>query len=141
MLVLEKGDQCLAVVGVLQARERHLGAGDEFPGIGDVGVERRLVPGDAGILVGAGVAEPGNSSSLPSHDPIEARADLVLARFDRVADDAVFLNTASPASSARATGAPEIKPKAASETAAMMSRLIGNSLFVRPDGRTDRVIR
>jgi hypothetical protein len=46
------GDQVRDLLRVLDAGERHLGAGDLAPGVDDVFAERRLVPGDVRLLVG-----------------------------------------------------------------------------------------
>lgn len=54
-LVLEEGDEVVAVLGLLEATEGHLGAGDVLLGVLEVIEEGVLVPGDTLLLVGVGV--------------------------------------------------------------------------------------
>ena len=54
-LVLEEGDEVVAVLGLLEATEGHLGAGNELLGVLEVIEEGVLVPGDTLLLVGVGV--------------------------------------------------------------------------------------
>src|SRR3984957_19311229 len=63
---------------VLDAGEDHLGAGHLGPRVLDVVLEFRLVPDDAGILVGVGIGKIGDAAGMPAIDAVELGADLVL---------------------------------------------------------------
>src|SRR5271154_2951439 len=72
------GPQIGDLLLVLDAGEDHLGAGHLGPRILDVVLEFRLVPDDAGILVGVGIGEIGDAAGMPAVDAVELGADLVL---------------------------------------------------------------
>src|SRR5580704_8182421 len=72
------GPQVVDLLLVLDAGEDHLGAGHLGAGVLDVVLEFRLVPDDAGILVGVGIGEIGHAAGMPAVDAIELGADLVL---------------------------------------------------------------
>src|SRR3974390_724080 len=76
--LLDVGPQVVDFLLVLDASEDHFGAGDLGPWILDVFLEVRLVPNDAGILVGAGIVEARNGAGLAAVEAVELRADLVL---------------------------------------------------------------
>lgn len=83
---LQISDQILPVFGFLEAGEQHLGTGNELLWIGQIRVQRALVPHDALVLVGVGVAESGRQSALTSDQAVQVRSDFVLAALlDRVA--------------------------------------------------------
>ena len=63
---------------VLQSGIDHLGAGNFRARILDVFGEGRLVPGDAGILVGVGVVVALDGAGLASEQSVQQRADAVL---------------------------------------------------------------
>src|SRR5690348_10488472 len=72
------GPEVLDVLRVLDAGEDHLCARDHRPRIGDVFLEIRLVPDDAGVLVGVGIAEARRRAGMAAVDAVELGADLVL---------------------------------------------------------------
>ena len=76
-LGLEEGDEVVAVLGLLEATEGHLGAGDVLLGVLEVVEERVLVPGDALLLVGVGVRVTGDLAGLAAEETVELGADLV----------------------------------------------------------------
>jgi len=74
---------------VLDAGERHLGAGNLRLRVLDVFLELGLVPGDAGILVGIRIVVVRRGAGLAAVDAVELGTDLVLGAFaDRVAGQA-----------------------------------------------------
>ena len=60
---------------VLDARENHLGARDLAARILDVLLERRLVPSDAGILIGVGIVVIRRGSRPAAVKTVELRAN------------------------------------------------------------------
>src|ERR1700686_3581812 len=72
------GPQIADLLLVFDASEDHLGAGHLGPRVLDVVLEFRLVPDDAGILVGVGIGEIGDAAGMPAVDAVELGADLVL---------------------------------------------------------------
>ncbi len=62
--LLEERDQIIGLLLVLQPGVDHLGAGDFRLWILDVLSEGRLVPGDAGILVGGRICVAGYAARL-----------------------------------------------------------------------------
>src|ERR1700674_3326829 len=64
--LLEVGPQIGGLLLVLDAGEHHLGPRYLGPRILDVFLERRLVPGNAGVLVGLAVSEPFDGAGLAS---------------------------------------------------------------------------
>ena len=76
-LGLEEGDEVVAVLGLLEATEGHLGAGDVLLGVLEVVEERVLVPGDALLLVGVGVRVAGDLAGLAAEETVELGTDLV----------------------------------------------------------------
>ncbi len=64
---------------LLEAGEHHLRAGDVLLRVGEVLVERVVVPRDSLALVGIRVGEAGGLSGLPADHAVEVRAHLVLA--------------------------------------------------------------
>src|SRR5579862_2865870 len=72
------GPQVVDLLLVLDAGEDHLGAGHLGARVLDVVLELRLVPDDAGILVGVGIGEIGDAAGMPAVDAVELGADLVL---------------------------------------------------------------
>jgi hypothetical protein len=74
---------------VLDAGERHPGAGNLRLRILDVILELSLVPGDAGIPVGVRIGIIRRGTGLAAVQSVELRTDLVPGAFaDRVADQA-----------------------------------------------------
>src|SRR5262245_35693234 len=89
--LLEIGPQVVGLGLAPQPDEHHLGAGDLGLRVLDVVLEGRLVPGEAGALVGARIAVAVDGARLAPVERIERRADLVLGPFaDRVAGDALL---------------------------------------------------
>lgn len=76
-LVLEEGDEVVAVLGLLEATEGHLGAGDVLLGVLEVIEEGVLVPGDTLLLVGVGVRVAGDLAGLAAEETVELGTDLV----------------------------------------------------------------
>src|SRR6266850_39335 len=69
------------LLGILDAREGHAGAGYPLHRILDVLLERRLVPGDAGILVGVGIVEARIARRGTAIETVERRPELDLGAF------------------------------------------------------------
>src|SRR6266852_2100760 len=78
VVLREKRPEIVDFLLVLDAGERHLGAGNLRLRILDVFLELRLVPGDAGILVGIGIGIAVGGAGLAAVQSVEFRADLVL---------------------------------------------------------------
>jgi hypothetical protein len=76
-LLLKEGDEVVAVLGLLETTESHLGAGDVLLGVLEVLEEGVLVPGDALLLVGVGVGVALNLTGLAAEKAVEHGADLV----------------------------------------------------------------
>jgi hypothetical protein len=76
-LLLKEGDEIVAVLGLLETTESHLGAGDVLLGVLEVLEEGVLVPGDALLLVGVGVGVALNLTGLAAEKAVEHGADLV----------------------------------------------------------------
>src|SRR6476646_2067817 len=69
--LLEIGPQIVLFLLVFDAREHHLGFRDLGARILDVVLEGRLVPDDAGILVGVGIIEVRDAAGLAAVEAIE----------------------------------------------------------------------
>jgi hypothetical protein len=67
----------VAVLGLLEATEGHLGARNVLLGVLEVLEESVLVPVDTLLLVGVGVGEALDLTGLAAEDTVELRADLV----------------------------------------------------------------
>lgn len=67
----------VAVLGLLETTEGHLGARNVLLGVLEVLEESVLVPVDTLLLVGVGVGEALNLARLAAEDTVELRADLV----------------------------------------------------------------
>jgi len=76
-LVLEVGDEIVAVLGLLQATEGHLGAGNVLLGVLEVLEESVITPGDALALVGVGVSVSGDLAGLSAPKSVKVGSDLV----------------------------------------------------------------
>ena len=76
-LLLEEGDQVVAVLRLLETTEGHLGAGNVLLGVLEVLEEGVLVPGDALLLVGVGVGVALDLASLAAEKTVKHGADLV----------------------------------------------------------------
>nr|CAJ01647.1 hypothetical protein orf111 [Methylocapsa acidiphila] len=88
----EIGDEIVPIRFLRQAGEDHLGAGDHGLGIGEIFVQLRLVPGDAGILVGVGIAIALDRAGLAPDQAIQLRTDEILGAFaDLMADLALLV--------------------------------------------------
>ncbi len=88
--LLEIGEQVVDLVLVLDAGEDHLGAGDLRLRVLDVLLERRLVPGDARVLVRLGVVVALDRAGVPADQAVQNGADGVLGGFaDLVAGPAL----------------------------------------------------
>src|SRR5215813_1574110 len=77
-VLLEVSPKIADLLFVLDAGKHHLGARDFCARVADIFLERRLVPGEAGILVGLGIVVALGGARLAAIDPVELRADLVL---------------------------------------------------------------
>src|SRR5262245_23679779 len=75
--LFEISPQITRLLGVLDAREDHLGARNFLAWIGDVVLECRLAPGNAGVLVGLGVVVAIDRSALAAVETVQHGADLV----------------------------------------------------------------
>lgn len=79
-------DEITTLIGLLEASEDHLGAGDVLLWIFQILEEGVLAPGNSLSLVGIGVRESSGLTSFTAEDSVQIRADLVLAAsFDSVA--------------------------------------------------------
>src|SRR3569832_2133268 len=78
----EIGPEALGFLLVLDAGEDHLGARDLDARVLDVFEELRLVPGDARLLVGLGIAVSRRGAGMASVYAVELGAALVLGAFD-----------------------------------------------------------
>lgn len=76
-LLVEEGDEVVAVLGLLETTEGHLGAGDVLLGVLKVLEEGVLLPGDALLLVGVGVGVALDLAGLAAEEAVEHGADLV----------------------------------------------------------------
>src|SRR5258708_14624355 len=76
--LFEIGDDIVNLLGVFQAWKSHFGTG--YPGLRilDVFAESCFIPCDPGILVGGGIAESLDRSSLSPEQRVEHRANCVL---------------------------------------------------------------
>ena len=84
--VLEVGDEGVSLLILLDAREDHLGAGDELLGVLKVGEESLLTPRDTLVHVGSGVGIAGGLASLAAEETAQVGALLVRSTgFDSVA--------------------------------------------------------
>lgn len=70
-------NEVVALLLLLETTESHLGTGNVLLGVLEVGKERRLVPGDALLLVGVGVRVALDGTSLAAKEAVQGRADLV----------------------------------------------------------------
>jgi hypothetical protein len=77
--VLEVGNKVVAVLGLLQATEGHLGTGNVLLGVLEVLEESVVVPLNALLLVGIGVGVAVDGTSLAAPETVQGRADLVAA--------------------------------------------------------------
>ncbi len=93
LLLGHVGDEVGAVLGLLDAGEDHLGAGDELLGVLEVLEEVLLVPGDTRVLVGSGVGVALAGAGLAADDAVEVGAllGLALSSNDGVALEAELL--------------------------------------------------
>ena len=64
-----------------QTREEHLGAGNLAARIFQIFLQGRLIPGDAGILVGIAVGVVRISAGLAADDAVQHRPDRILGAF------------------------------------------------------------
>ena len=67
----------VAVLGLLEATEGHLGARNVLLGVLEVLEKGVLLPLDTLVLVGVGVRETGDLARLAAEETVELRADLV----------------------------------------------------------------
>lgn len=74
---LHVGDNIVALLGLLETGESHLGTGDVLLGVLEVVEEGLLSPGDVLLDVGLGVGETGSLARLAAKDAVQVRADLV----------------------------------------------------------------
>ena len=82
----------IGAVGLLgQPGERHLVAGHGCPGVLDVFGEGRLVPYDAGVLVGIGIVEALDASGLAAKQSVQLRSNEVLRALADLVTSAAFL--------------------------------------------------
>jgi hypothetical protein len=80
-LVLEEGDQVVAVLWLLEATEGHLGAGDVLLGVLEVGEQGLVVPCDTLLLVRVRVGETLDLAGLAAEETVQVGADLVALTF------------------------------------------------------------
>src|SRR6185295_19332886 len=79
-------DEVVPVLVLLETAKGHLGAGDVLLGVLEVVKQRRLVPGDALLLVRVRVGEAVDRARLAPKQAVQRRPDLVAAaRLERVA--------------------------------------------------------
>lgn len=72
-------NEVVSVLGLLQATEGHLGAGDVLLGVLEVVEEGLVVPLDTLLLVGVGVGVALDGTTLAAEEAVQGRADLVAA--------------------------------------------------------------
>jgi hypothetical protein len=88
----EIGDEIIPIGVLRQSGKNHFRPRDFSFRIGEVCVERCLVPGDAGVLVRIGVIITRNGTSLAPDQAVQLRPDDVLGAFaDLVADLALLV--------------------------------------------------
>jgi hypothetical protein len=75
--LLHVGDDIVALLGLLEAGESHLGTGNVLLGVLEVVEEGLLSPGDVLLDVGLGVGESGSLARFAAKDAVQVRADLV----------------------------------------------------------------
>lgn len=75
--LLEVGNQIVSVLGLLEATESHLGAGNVLLGVLEVLVHGVLGPDNTLLLVGLGVRVSGSVAGLSAKDTVEVGTDLV----------------------------------------------------------------
>jgi hypothetical protein len=75
--LLHVGDNIVALLGLLETSESHLGTGNVLLGVLEVVEEGLLSPGDVLLDVGLGVGETGSLAGLAAKDAVQVRADLV----------------------------------------------------------------
>ena len=93
------GEQVDPVFFFLQAREGHLGFRDIFLRLGEISVERFIVPDEAFLallLHRLGIFKLFNSSGLAPIDVDQVRPDLVLFLLDGVAGLALLVDLLAP---------------------------------------------
>ena len=90
-MFLQIFDQRLAVCGVLNAGKDHFGAWHELFGVGQIDIERLLVPSVTGVLIGRGIGEAGDAAGLAVDDTGQSWSNLVFPRFERVANRTILL--------------------------------------------------
>jgi hypothetical protein len=79
-------NEVVPVLLLLETTEGHLGTRNVLLGVLKVGKQGVLLPGDALLLVGVGVGEALNGTSLATKETVQVRADLVgTALLDSVA--------------------------------------------------------
>lgn len=76
-LLLEEGDEVVAVLGLLETTKGHLGTRNVLLGVLEVLEEGVLVPGDALLLVGIGVGVAVDLAGLTAEKAVKHGADLV----------------------------------------------------------------
>src|SRR6516165_1929763 len=91
VLLLQIFDKRFAIFGSFEAGKDHFRTGHELSRIREVGIEGLCVPNVPGVLIGGGIGEAGDAARLATDDPRETWPDLVLPRFQRVADRTVLL--------------------------------------------------
>jgi hypothetical protein len=75
--VLEVGNEVVAVLGLLQATERHLGTGDVLLRVLEVLEKGVVVPLNTLLLVGIGVRVTVDGTGLAAPETVQSRSDLV----------------------------------------------------------------
>lgn len=76
-VLLEVGDEVVALLALLETTEGHLGTGNELLGVLEVLEQSVLVPGHTGLLVGIGVGIALDLTGLTAEEAEEVGADLV----------------------------------------------------------------
>src|SRR3569833_2665984 len=100
------GSEALGYLLVLDAGEDHLGARELDARVLDVFEELRLVPGDARLLVGLGIAVTRRGAGMASDYAVELGADFVLGAFaDRMTRQALLVGLRVRGGILRARGA------------------------------------
>ena len=80
-LLLQEGDEVVAVLVLLETAKGHLGAGNVLLGVLEVFKQRLLVPLNAFLLVGIGVGIALDLAGLAAKEAVQHGADLVALAF------------------------------------------------------------
>src|ERR1700743_2096598 len=78
--LLEIGNDIVNVLILRQTRENHLGAGNLGARVFQIFLQGRVVPGEAGVLVGIAIGVVWWGAGLAANDAVEHRSNGILGR-------------------------------------------------------------